>query len=97
MYSKWQKKAYFRFGHSRHLLIHQRQGFCWSSSRYDDANDRVNNEFYTCPVYNYMIKNGARIGVNEVAMSAMDGLGTPDDLSQFLQERGAEPSLDSPG
>jgi dTDP-glucose pyrophosphorylase len=26
------------------------------------ANDRVNDEFYTCPVYNYMIKNGARIG-----------------------------------
>ena len=24
-------------------------------------NDRVNNEFYTCPVYNYMIAKGARI------------------------------------
>ena len=29
------------------------------------ANDRVNGEFYTCPVYNYMITNGARIGVYE--------------------------------
>jgi NDP-sugar pyrophosphorylase family protein len=60
------------------------------------ANDRVNNEFYTCPVYNYMIRNGARIGVYEVPMGAMAGLGTPDDLSQFLRQRGASPSLDSP-
>lgn len=60
------------------------------------ANDRVNNEFYTCPVYNYMIRNGAQIGVYEVPMSAMAGLGTPDDLSQFLRQRGASPSVDSP-
>jgi NDP-sugar pyrophosphorylase family protein len=60
------------------------------------ANDRVNNEFYTCPVYNYMIKNGARIGVYEVPMTAMSGLGTPDDLMQFLAMRGAPLSLDSP-
>ncbi|EID3794136.1 glycosyltransferase family 2 protein, partial [Campylobacter jejuni] len=26
-------------------------------------NDRVNNEFYTCPVYNYAIKNGVKIGI----------------------------------
>jgi NDP-sugar pyrophosphorylase family protein len=60
------------------------------------ANDRVNNEFYTCPVYNYMIRNGARIGVYEIPMSAMAGLGTPEDLSQFLQRRGAAPSHDVP-
>ena len=60
------------------------------------ANDRVNDEFYTCPVYNYMIKNGARIGVYEVPMNAMTGMGTPDDLSQFLAMRGAPSSLDSP-
>lgn len=60
------------------------------------ANDRVNNEFYTCPVYNYMIMNGARIGIYEVPISAMSGLGTPDDLNQFLHQRGARPSLDSP-
>jgi len=60
------------------------------------ANDRVNNEFYTCPVYNYMIRNGARIGVYEVHIDAMAGLGTPDDLSKFLWQRGAAPSLDCP-
>ena len=60
------------------------------------ANDRVNGEFYTCPVYNYMIRNGARIGVYEVPMDAMAGLGTPDDLSGFLSARGASPSADAP-
>ena len=60
------------------------------------ANDRVNNEFYTCPVYNYMIKNGARIGVYEVPAGAMAGLGTPNDLCEFLQHRGSGPSADSP-
>lgn len=60
------------------------------------ANERVNGEFYTCPVYNYMIANGARIGVYEVGVDAMSGLGTPDDLSGFLNARGAPPSQDLP-
>lgn len=59
-------------------------------------NDRVNGEFYTCPVYNYMIRNGARIGVYEVPMDAMSGLGTPDDLTDFLAARGADASQDVP-
>ncbi len=61
------------------------------------ANERVNGEFYTCPVYNYMIANGARIGVYEVATDAMSGLGTPHDFSGFLESRGAPPSQDLPG
>lgn len=60
------------------------------------ANDRVNNEFYTCPVYNYMIKNGAQIGIYEVPSDSMSGLGTPDDLTSFLASRGAPLSIDSP-
>ena len=60
------------------------------------ANDRVNGEFYTCPVYNYMIANGARIGIYEVPMDAMFGLGTPDDLKSFLETRGAANSEDMP-
>jgi NDP-sugar pyrophosphorylase family protein len=48
-------------------------------------NDRVNNEFYTCPVYNYAIANGARIGVYEVEQSDMYGLGTPQDLETYLK------------
>ena len=60
------------------------------------ANDRVNGEFYTCPVYNHMIATGARIGVYEVAMDAMFGLGTPEDLTEFLHARGAPMSKDCP-
>jgi dTDP-glucose pyrophosphorylase len=52
-------------------------------------NDRVNNEFYTCPVYNYMIRTGSRIGVYEVPSDAMAGLGTPADLETYLTRQGA--------
>jgi NDP-sugar pyrophosphorylase family protein len=47
-------------------------------------NDRVNNEFYTCPVYNYSIRNGKKIGVYEIEAKAMHGLGTPEDLQSYL-------------
>ncbi len=50
------------------------------------ANDRVNNEFYTCPIYNYYLKDGAKIGVFEVPASSMFGLGIPDDLQAYLRE-----------
>ena len=47
-------------------------------------NERVNGEFYTCPVYNYMIAKGMKIGVFEVPQEAMHGLGTPEDLDTYL-------------
>ncbi len=47
-------------------------------------NDRVNNEFYTCPVYNYCIKEGKNIGVYNIEFSAMNGIGTPEDLIKYL-------------
>jgi len=50
------------------------------------ADDRVNNEFYTCPVYNYAIEAGARVGVFEIAAQTMHGLGTPADLEAYLGE-----------
>ena len=50
-------------------------------------NDRVNKEFYTCPVYNYLIRSGKRIGVYTISASAMHGLGTPDDLATYLKRR----------
>ena len=48
---------------------------------------RVNGEFYVAPVYNLMIESGARIGVHSVGAVAdgMYGLGTPDDLTAFLE------------
>ncbi len=48
-------------------------------------NDRVNNEFYVCPVYNYMIGSGQRVGVYEVPAEAMHGIGTPADLDEYLE------------
>lgn len=48
-------------------------------------NDRVNNEFYTCPVYNYLIKDGHKIGIYNIEMDEMHGLGTPEDLTSYLE------------
>lgn len=49
------------------------------------AGDRVNGEFYTCPVYNYLIKEGKKIGIYSIQKNQMHGLGTPDDLNNFIQ------------
>lgn len=46
--------------------------------------DRVNSEYYTCPTYNYLIERGKRIGIYDVSVDAMHGLGTPEDLTNFL-------------
>ena len=55
-------------------------------------NERVNNEFYTCPVYNWAIKNGLHIGIFDIPASAMHGLGTPEDLELFLSMIKSVPS-----
>ena len=49
--------------------------------------DRVNGEYYTCPVYNYLIRKGKRVGIYPIAAEAMHGLGTPEDLQCYLQWR----------
>ena len=48
------------------------------------ANERVNNEFYTCPVYNYLIAQGGMVGVYEIEPGQMIGLGTPEELHAYL-------------
>lgn len=48
-------------------------------------NDRSKNEFYVCPVYNYQINNGAKVGIYDIAMEAMHGTGTPEDLDAYLK------------
>lgn len=53
--------------------------------------DRVNGEYYTCPVYNYLIRNGKRVGVYPIAAEAMHGLGTPEDLQSYLRWRRTRP------
>lgn len=47
-------------------------------------NDRVNNEFYTCPIYNYAIRDGKKITHYLINHKNMHGIGTPEDLNKFL-------------
>lgn len=47
-------------------------------------NIRVNNEFYVAPVYNEMIEAGMKIVYRDVE-AKMHGLGTPEDLKEFLR------------
>jgi NDP-sugar pyrophosphorylase family protein len=49
-------------------------------------NIRVNGEFYTCPCYNYLIKEGKKIGIYGIGeeYNGMYGLGIPSDLDFFL-------------
>lgn len=50
-------------------------------------NDRVNNEFYSCPTYNYAIQNGSKIGVYNIHFEQMHGIGTPEDLSIYINNK----------
>ena len=59
--------------------------FCGAAIDMIVANERVNNEFYTCPVYNYLIREQRKIGIFNIPMNAMYGLGTPDDLNDFIR------------
>ncbi len=45
-------------------------------------NNRVNNEFYVCPVFNEAIKDNKKITISSI--DRMCGLGTPEDLNEFL-------------
>lgn len=47
---------------------------------------RVNGEFYTCPVYNYLIKDQYKIGIYSIGeeYNGMYGLGIPEDLDFFI-------------
>jgi len=47
-----------------------------------ESNDRVNGEFYVCPVFNYAILDQKKFKISEVAK--MWGLGTPEDLKNFI-------------
>lgn len=46
-------------------------------------NIRTNNEFYVCPVFNEAIGDGKKIRIKQI--DKMWGIGTPEDLSYFLE------------
>lgn len=49
--------------------------------------ERVNNEYYVAPSFEYLIKNHMEIKTYSVGVHGeqVHGLGTPDDLSSFLE------------
>jgi len=56
-----------------------------------EKNSRINNEFYVAPVYNEAIADGMKI--KSYAVDKMWGLGTPEDLQQFLNHKNMNPHL----
>lgn len=52
-----------------------------------ERNIRVNNEFYVAPVFNQAIEAGCKIRIKDA--ERMWGLGTPEDLNQFLMSHNA--------
>ena len=48
-------------------------------------NIRVNNEFYVCPVYNEAIQDNKHIACYMIEKNAMWGLGTPEELTYYLE------------
>lgn len=57
--------------------------FVENAQKMIDNNLRVNNEFYVAPVFQTMIESGSKILPYQV--SKMFGLGTPEDLEEFLK------------
>ncbi|MGI5845047.1 MAG: glycosyltransferase family 2 protein [Candidatus Xenobium sp.] len=67
-------------------LFRRGRDFVRAAQRMIDRDFRVHGEFYTAPVYNYLIAEGARVGIYEIAPEGegMFGMGTPEDLEAFL-------------
>jgi len=55
-----------------------------SAERMIERNIRTNNEFYVCPVFNELIEDGGKVRVKTIEESGMWGLGTPEDLNNFI-------------
>ena len=48
---------------------------------------RTNNEFYVCPVFNEAIGDGKKIKIYHIDKEQMWGMGTPEDLKRFIDEK----------
>ncbi len=59
--------------------------FCDAAIQMILNQDKVNNEYYTCPTYNYMIQAGKKISTFEINQMQMHGIGTPCDLESYLK------------
>ena len=54
-----------------------------SAEKMIKKNIRVNNEFYVCPVYNEFLAKNKKVKIHNV--DKMWGLGTPEDLDNFIR------------
>jgi dTDP-glucose pyrophosphorylase len=48
---------------------------------------RVNGEIYVSPVFNELVARGSTIYIHEIDANDMHGLGTPEDLSRYLDRQ----------
>ena len=55
------------------------------ADRMIERNIRTNGEFYVCPVFNQAIEDGKKFRIRNIEQ--MWGLGTPEDLSFFLENQ----------
>lgn len=56
-------------------------------------NDRVNNEFYSAPVYNYLISSNKRIGTFSIESKQMHHLTTQADFEFYIQQSARKKSV----
>lgn len=75
--SEWATVGYYYWRDGRH--------FIQSVENMIAADDRVNGEFYTCPTYNYTLKLDGIGDIRHIGIKQMQGIGTPDDLKNFLE------------
>ena len=48
-----------------------------------EADRRVNNEFYVCPVFNEAVDDNKQVAIFNI--DKMWGLGTPEDLRHYIE------------
>lgn len=56
--------------------------FVTAAEQMISENVRINNEFYICPLYNYLIRHGKTVTIQQT--EKMHVLGTPEDLEFFI-------------
>jgi len=49
-----------------------------------EENRKVKGEYYICPVYNFFIKDGKKIGIDKNSKHTI--LGTPEDLEKYINK-----------
>jgi dTDP-glucose pyrophosphorylase len=61
--------------------------FVQSAESMIEYNDTApNGEFYVGPTYNYMIKDGLKVGIHHIPNYQHNPVGVPEDLNSFLEK-----------